>query len=199
MSVPKKVKDYLDKKNATYEEVVHKTVFTAYDASQTLKKELKEIAKNLLVQVDKTYALVIVPANKRLDLQKLKKVLGAKKITIPNEKVMVKVLKIKPGAISSFGRLHRLETLVDKAMLKTKQAVFSTGSFTDSVLMKVKDFILLEEAKLIDIAAKGDYQIPKKVKKQMRQVKVQIKVRPKKLKKNLKKRATAKNNSRRKK
>lgn len=171
MPIPKPVKNYLEKHGAPYEEIAHKTVYTAFDAAQTLKKELKEIAKNLLVQADKTFALVIVPADRKIDLNKVKKALGAKKLSLSNEKIMVKVLKIKPGAISSFGKLHQLETWVDKAMLKTKKAVFSTGSFTDSVFMKVKDFLALEEAKLADFAIKGGYQIPKKVKKQMKAVK----------------------------
>jgi len=174
MSITKTVKKYLDKNKVNYEEVVHKTVFTAFDAAQTLKKELKEIAKNLLVQADKTFALVILPADKKLDLNKLKQALKAKNVSISNEKVMVKVLKIKPGAISSFGKLHQLETLVDKAMLKTKAAVFSTGSFTDSVFMKVKDFIQIEQAKLADVAMSGGYKIPLKVKKVMKKVKARV-------------------------
>lgn len=170
MSIPAKVKNYLDQHKADYEELAHKTVYTAYDAAQTLKKELKAIAKNLLVQADKTFVLVIVPADRKLDFAKIKKALKAKNISLPKEKIMIKVLKIKPGAISSFGKLHKLETLVDKAMLGVKSAVFSTGSFTDSVLMKVKDFVQIEEAKLADIAMKGDYVIPKTTKKAMKRV-----------------------------
>ncbi|HNW09263.1 MAG TPA: YbaK/EbsC family protein [bacterium] len=174
MSIPIKVKKYLDKQDIDYQEIVHKTVYTAFDAAQTLKKELNQIAKNLLVQVDKTYVLVVVPADKKINLVKVKRAFGAKKISIPNEKLMIKVLKIKPGALSSFGKLHQLETLVDKAMLKTRQAVFSTGSFTDSVFMKVKDFIQVEEAKLADVAMAGDYKIPKSTKKKMRRVKAKV-------------------------
>lgn len=183
MSIPKKIKSYLDKQGVDYEEIAHKTVYTAYDAAQTLKKELKEIAKNLLVKADNTYALVIVPADKKLDLNKIKKALGAKSISLPQEKVMLRVLKIKPGAISSFGKLHKLETLVDKAMLGTKKAIFSTGSLTDSVFLKVKDFIQLEEAKLADIAMTGGYKIPKATKKQMSKVKKKVTTKKKPAKK----------------
>jgi len=174
MPIPKKIKSYLDKQDIDYEEIAHKTVYTAYDAALTLKKELKEIAKNLIIKADNTYALVIVPADKRLDLNKIKKALKAKKVSIPNEKVIVKVLKIKPGAVSSFGKLHQLEMLVDKAMAGTKKAVFSTGSVTDSVFMKVKDFIQMEEAKIADIAMAGGYKIPKATKKKMAKVKKKV-------------------------
>ena len=189
MPIPKKIKTYLDKQNIDYEEIAHKTVYTAYDAALTLKKELKEIAKNLIVKADNTYALVIVPADKRLDLNKIKKALKAKKISITDEKVIVRVLKIKPGAVSSFGKLHKLEILVDKAMTGTKKAIFSTGSLSDSVLIKVKDFIQMEEAKMADIAMKGGYKIPKATKKKM--IKVKNKVASKK-KVSIKKKPVAK-------
>ncbi len=168
MAIPAKVKSYLDKSGIDYEEIAHKTVFTAYDAAQTLKKKLNEVAKNLLIEADKIHVLVILPADKKVDLGKLKKALGAKKVSIPKEQVMVKVLKIKPGSLSSFGKLHKLEVLVDKAMLGTKKVLFSTGSFTDSVLMKVKDFIKMEEAKLANVAMNAGYKIPVKVKNQMK-------------------------------
>lgn len=191
MPIPTKIKSYLDKQNIDYEEIAHKTVYTAYDAAQTLKKELKDIAKNLIVKADNTYALVIVPADKRLDLNKIKKALKAKKVSIPNEKVIVRVLKIKPGAVSSFGKLHKLEMLVDKAMVGTKKAIFSTGSVTDSVLIKVKDFIQMEEAKMADIAIKGGYKIPKATKKKMMKVKNKV-ASKKKVKKSVKKKVVSK-------
>lgn len=177
MSIPAKVKKYLDKHGVDYEELAHKTVYTAYDAANTLKKSLKEIAKTILIEADKTHALVILPADKKIDMAKLKKALGAKSVKIPDEKVMIKVLKIKPGTLSSFGKLHDLEIIVDKAMLGAKKAVLSTGSFTDSVFMKVKDLVRIEEAKLADIAMKGGYTIPKKVKKIMKKVKKQVKAK----------------------
>lgn len=190
--MPTKVKKYLDDHKMDYEAIVHKTVYTAYDAAQTLKKELKEVAKNLLIQADKTFVLVIVSADKKVDLKKLKKALNAKKVRIPGEDVMVRVLKIKPGAVSSFGKLHQLETIVDKTLLQTKKVLLSTGSFTDSVLMKVKDFVQLEEAKLADVAMKGGYQIPKKVKKQMRKVKQHLKGKKRGGKKPAKKKVVSK-------
>jgi len=192
MPMPTKVKKYLDDHKMDYEAIVHKTVYTAYDAAQTLKKELKEVAKNLLIQADKTFVLVIVSADKKVDLKKLKKALNAKKVRIPGEDVMVRVLKIKPGAVSSFGKLHQLETIVDKTLLQTKKVLLSTGSFTDSVLMKVKDFVQLEEAKLADVAMKGGYQIPKKVKKQMRKVKQHLKGKKRGGKKPAKKKVVSK-------
>ncbi|MAF14342.1 MAG: hypothetical protein CMI53_05655 [Parcubacteria group bacterium] len=165
MAIPKKTKSYLDKKMAKYDELSHKTVYTAYDAAQTLRRELKDIAKSLLIAADKAYIIAVVPANMRLDLGKLKKALKAKKVSIPKEKVMVKVFKVKPGAITAFGGLHKVDVWVDRGLLKTKDVIIAAGSFTDSVRMKAKDFIDLEQAKLASFTQSGGYKLQVKPKK----------------------------------
>lgn len=164
MAIPKSTKNYLDKKLAKYDELSHRTVYTAYDAAQTLKRELREIAKGLLVATDKAYVIAVIPANMRLDLGKLKKALQVKKVSIPNEKLMVKVIKVKPGSMTAFGGLHKVEVVVDKSLLKTKEIILSAGSLTDSVRMRVKDYIELEQAKLASFAKSGGYKLstPKK-------------------------------------
>lgn len=165
MPIPKKVLGYLKKAKVKFEGIGHKTVYTAYDLAQTLKKDLQEVAKTLVVKADNVYKLVIVPAASRLDLKKLKKVLGAKKLSIVDEKTMSKVFKIKPGAISAFGTLHKAETLVDKGLMKVRDAIFQVGNFTDSVRIGVKDFVNLEKAQLENFAQKAKYKLQKKTTK----------------------------------
>lgn len=155
MPIPKKLLTSLDKAKATYEVVKHKTVFTAYDLAQTTKHKLQEIAKTLLVKADGQHVLVVLPAHLRLDLVKLKKLLGAKKVQISTEKDMAKSLKVKPGAITPFGSLHKLEVVVDKSLTKVQKAIFGAGSFTESLRLKVKDFLKLENPKSGNIGKKG--------------------------------------------
>ena len=115
----------------------------------------------------KAYIIVVLPAQMKIDLAKLKKTLKAKKISIPNEKLMIKVFKIKPGAMTAFGGLHKVEVIADKSLLKTKEIILSAGSFTDSVRMKVKDFLEMEQAKLSNFAKSAGYKTPKKVSKKV--------------------------------
>jgi len=150
MAIPKQIINYLDKRGAKYAIVTHKKVYTAYDAAQTLKRKLDEIAKNLLVKTNKGFVLVLLPASKRLDLNKLKKLMnakgmGVKKVEIPKEGVMVRLFKVKPGALGAFGSVHELEVYMDKNLQKVKKAIFPTGSFTDSVEMAMKEFEKLEK------------------------------------------------------
>lgn len=185
MPVPKQIIDYLDKRGAKYGIVTHRKVYTAYDAAQTLKKKLDEIAKNLLVQTDKGLVLVLLPASKRVDLKKLKKLMnakgkGIKKVVIPKEGVMVRLLKVKPGALSAFGALHKLEVYMDKGLKKAKKAIFSSGSFTDSFEMALNEFEKIEKPV---VGAFSEVKKFKPVKKVIKKVKKTVKRARKAIKK----------------
>ena len=141
MPIPAKLKKFLEKNNIDYEELKHKTVFTVHDKAKTLKMKLKELAKTLALKADKKYLLVVLPADSMLDIAKLKKILGAKKLEIVKETVLSKVFKIKPGAQVPFGTYHKVPVFVDQALLKSKVIIASAGSYTESIKMKTKDLL----------------------------------------------------------
>ncbi|MCK4554404.1 YbaK/EbsC family protein [Candidatus Parcubacteria bacterium] len=162
--LPAKLVKYLDKHGVKHEILEHKTVYTALDVAATMKKKLNEIAKSLLVKADKDYYLALLPADYNLDFKKLGKCIGVqtgkkvKVVKIPGEKIMESALKIKAGAMSGFGGLHKLPVYADKGLTKVKKAIFASGSFNHSVEMAVRDFIKLEKAIL------GNFGVKKKVK-----------------------------------
>lgn len=192
--ISKKLKKYLEANKVKHEIVKHKVVYTAYDAAATMKVKLSEIAKSLLVKFnrpflagEKPYAMIIVPADKNIDLKKLAKVVsdwavklnkelrfvrpqkGKKqimdlyskvvKVIIPKEKEMKDKLKAKPGALSAFGGIYRLPVFIDKTFLKGKLAIFAGDSFTESVKMAINDFYKLEKAMM------GNFGVARKFKK----------------------------------
>ena len=168
MPIPKPLEQYLKKNNIRYDVVAHKIVFTAYDLAATLREKMERIGKTLLVKTDSGYVLVVLSANRRLDFGKLKAALGAKKVSLVNEKEMVKALKVKAGALTAFGALHKAAVFVDSALAKASDALVSSGSFTDSIRVKMKDFLKLENAKTGNISIAADLpklQKPRKVQK----------------------------------
>jgi len=136
---------------------------------------LEQITKSLLVKAGKDHFLVHLPASKHIDLKKLARILKVAKVEIPSEKAIVKVLKIKPGTLSSFGFIHHIASIVDKSLLKSKKAVFSTGSLINSLELSVKDFLKTSEMQV------GVFAVTKKFKKVKPQKKVK-KVKNKKKK-----------------
>ncbi len=193
MAVAKPLLKYLDKAEIKYEVVPHKKVYTAYDLAQTLGEKLDGIAKTLLVKVElpkvdkkgKHYILVI-PASYRANFQKIKKQLKAKKVEMALEKNLKK-LGVEPGAITPFGGYHKLEVLMDKALLKTQKALVSAGAHTEALRVKVKDLRDIENMTLGQFGDKAKIKLQKVLKKAKTSAKKTVKKAKKVLKKAAKK------------
>ncbi|MBU1038740.1 YbaK/EbsC family protein [Patescibacteria group bacterium] len=186
MKIPSKITNFLTKNKVPYEVALHRTVYTAYDLAQTMKKEMDKVLKTLVVKADKSYILVVVPASFRLDLSALKKMLKAKAVKIEKEQIMPKLFKIKAGAISPFyGPLHKMPVYVDKAVLKTQKALVQAGSFEESLHLKSRDLIKVVEGVVGNFAKKHYFAKVKKAKNKTTSKKPKIKkvVKSKKTKK----------------
>ena len=176
--IAKKLLNHLDQGKVKYEIIEHRTIYTAYDAAATMHLPLKLIAKNLLVRADKNYVGAIVPADKNVDLAKLKRVINdwlernavdqrknperfkltekkynkfnlikkIKKVELPKETAMKKGFKVKPGGLHAFGSLYKIPTFIDKSLLAVTEIVLASGGFSESIKMKPKDFVSLEES-----------------------------------------------------
>ncbi len=155
--MPAKVANFLKKQKVKYEVLAHRTVYTAYDLAQTLKKKLSEVSKTLVVKLDKGHAILVLPASRQVDFKALKKVLGVKKVEIDKEKVMVKLFKVKPGALSPFhGVMAKLPVYIDKALMKAQKTVVQVGSFEESIHLKTKDLLKIVEGKLANFSKKRE-------------------------------------------
>ena len=141
MAIPKKIIKHLKENKIRYEEIQHKTVYTAYDKSATLKVPSKIIGKTLAVKLDKTPALVLIAANKNLDIIKLKKLAKAKKINFLGEVWMKKNLKgTKIGAIPPFGSLWKLPLFIDRGLLKEPKIIINSGDHNFSIKISPAEF-----------------------------------------------------------
>lgn len=150
MSIAKKIINYLNSLKIKYREISHKTVYTAFDKAKTLRIPLKNIGKNLIMKIDKDLALVLIPANKNLDLGKLKKTINAwrkktnqkavKNISFIKEAFIKKNLKgVKVGAIPPFGDLWKLPSFIEKSLTRVKEIIVSGGDYKISFGIKKSD------------------------------------------------------------
>lgn len=139
--LPKRVTNFLEKYNVNYEILEHKTVYTAFDAAQTLGKKLSEITKTLAIKADRKYFLLVIPAEHKVNFEKLEKLLKVKKAKIVKEIDIKKIFKVKPGTLIPFVAFHKIPVYLDKTLLKNKIIIVSGGSYTESLKLKVKDLL----------------------------------------------------------
>ncbi|MDI6603026.1 MAG: YbaK/EbsC family protein [Patescibacteria group bacterium] len=158
MPISQKLLKFINSAKIKYEPIEHRTVYTAYDKAATLRVPQKIIAKTLVVKLEKTLALVLIPANKNLDIQKLKKIANVKKVDFIKEAWMKKNLKgVKVGAIPPFGNLWGLPTFADKTLLKEPKIIINAGDYNWSIKITPAVF-----KKLIPNLVIGSFSTPKK-------------------------------------
>ncbi len=173
MAIPSKVLKFLDAAKIKYELVKHRTVYTAYDKAATLKVLQKIVGKTLVIKLDRSFALVLIPANKNLEKDKLKKIIKAKKIDFVSERIIINRLKgVTVGAIPPFGILWRsclkvakkadyhLPTFIDRSLLIAPKIFLNAGDYNFSIKINGADL-----RKLIPDCIVGSFGKTKKIAK----------------------------------
>ena len=158
MAVPKRVLNFLEKTKVKHEIINHRTVYTAYDKAATLKVKPNIIGKTLVLKIDGSIAIVLIPGNKNLDKNKFKKLAKVKRVDFVSEKLMKNKFKgMKTGAIPPFGDLWKLPTFIDKSLISLSQIILNSGDYNFSI--KIKGSIL---KKLILAPVIGNFTKAKK-------------------------------------
>ncbi|MFO0704978.1 MAG: YbaK/EbsC family protein [Candidatus Andersenbacteria bacterium] len=158
IKLPARLQTFLDQRKAKFSVLQHRTVFTAFDASQTLKVDPGMIAKTLIVQLDRELAIAVIPGDRNLDVGKLKKLINAvhkkesqpavKKVQLVTERTITNKLTDKAGAVIPIGSLYKLPTYVDSALLNEKKVIINAGSFTVSLELSGSTYRKLAEAQI---------------------------------------------------
>lgn len=144
MAISKVLEKLLKQNKVKYQTVEHRKVFTAFDSAETQDIKLSEVAKAVLLKGKKNLYLAVLPAGNNCDFKALGKLAGDK-LSIAKEKDINTKLKSKIGLIPPFGSLFKLPMFIDKKLLKNKKINLPAGSYTESVIMTVKDYLKLEQ------------------------------------------------------
>ncbi|MEO8065757.1 MAG: YbaK/EbsC family protein [Candidatus Doudnabacteria bacterium] len=144
MAISKQLEKLLKINKVKYEVAEHRKVFTAFDSAETQDIKLSEVAKAVLLKGKKNLYLAVLPAGNNCDFKALGKLAGDK-LSMAKEKDITTKLKTKIGLLPPFGSLFELPMFIDKKLLKNKEINLPAGSYTESVIMKVKDYLALEK------------------------------------------------------
>ena len=124
----------------------HPAVFTVNEAAGYDVDQKAAKTKNIFLRNKKgdRFYLVIVEANKRLDLKKLAESLVEGKFSFATADKLEEYLGLTPGSVSPFGLINdgdkRVRVLVDKDLLERETVGFHPNINTATLVIKTKDF-----------------------------------------------------------
>ena len=97
-----------------YIECLEKTARTANDAATALRCKVGAIVKSLLFRTQSSFFLCLVSGDKKCSLNKLKKILGEKDISMANADQVKEITGYTIGGVSPIGHINKVNILIDK-------------------------------------------------------------------------------------
>lgn len=162
MAISARLRGLLSKNRIRYTSHRHPTAYTAQEIAAAQHVSGKQLAKCVLVSTDKGFFLAVLPAVVLIDFAKLKTLVRAKKLSLANESDIKRLFPdVEVGAMSVFGNLYNVPTVVDKALTSAEQIVCNAGSHTKTITLRYRDFEKLAKPRVggfglpIGKAAKG--------------------------------------------
>ena len=148
-----KVMEFLNKAGVKYEVLEHKPVFTAQRMAAVEHEPGKFVAKPVIVKADDKFVMCVLAASCKIDLQGLKKQLGAKKVQLAAEDEIAQVFDdCEIGAEPPFGSLYDLQTIMDKMLEADEHILFQAGSHQKAIRMAMADYINLVKPKIMEFS-----------------------------------------------
>ena len=141
--------ELLSNRQVPFEHLHHRPSYTANRTAQALHVPGKEMAKTVVLRVDGRYLLAVLPATHRVDLEQLRRDLGAEEVGMATEAEMDRLFPdCERGAVPPFGSLYHLETVVDEALTADEQIVFDAQNHEDAIRMRYRDYEALEHPRV---------------------------------------------------
>ncbi|HEV2116296.1 MAG TPA: YbaK/EbsC family protein [Terriglobales bacterium] len=149
-----RLKDLLDRNGVHYESIVHLPAYTAQNIAALTHISGKEVAKTVIVKLEGSLAMAVLPASHRIDLRRLQAATGAGTVTVASEAEFKDAFPgCETGAMPPFGSLYGLPVLVDETVTHDREIVFNAGSHTELVRLAYADFARLEGPKVLKFSA----------------------------------------------
>ncbi len=111
------IRDYLHDRYVWFEIFLHAPAPSATRRAQSVRVSGHQVAKAVLIRSGDRYALAVLPATCRIDLERLAQVLGGPRVRIATEDEVERVFgDCERGALPPFGRPYGLTTVVDSSL-----------------------------------------------------------------------------------
>lgn len=135
------IKEFLDKNKVNYSVIQHTPAYTAAEIAANSHISGKFLAKVVILKVDGKFAMVVEPANQKVNLKTFEELTGSKKVELANEyEFKGKFPDCEVGAIPPFGNLYDMDVYVAESLTRDDQIAFSAGTHTELIKMSYRDF-----------------------------------------------------------
>ena len=130
---------------------LEKTARTANDAATALSCKVGAIVKSLLFRTQSTFFLCLVSGDKKCSLNKLKKILGEKDVSMANADQVNEITGYTIGGVSPIGHINKVNILIDKNLDRFDKIFAAAGHPNCIFKINFEQLVKLTNGKIEEI------------------------------------------------
>lgn len=146
------LREELDCARIDYEVIEHRRTETAGDEARAVGVEPDHVAKTLVLVGGERFVRVVIPASARLDLHKVREVLGEKHVRLATESELALAYPMyELGAVPPFGVPAGDRVLLDRRLAECDSVLAEAGCHNASVRLRTRDLLDVTHAEVHDL------------------------------------------------
>ena len=131
--------------------VLNSTARTAQDAATALKCKVGAIVKSLLFKAEDVFLICLIAGDKRCSLNKLKKILDKKDVSMANADEVKKNTGFSIGGVAPVAHTKKLDILIDKSLSRFEYVFAAAGHPNCVFKIDFKNLLKITQGKIKDI------------------------------------------------
>src|SRR5688500_17246277 len=140
------LKSFLDEKGFRYQWSMHPDVYSAQALAAREHVPGHQVVKPVLINADGEFVLCALPASHKIDLEELRKELGATEMRLADEDDLSEICAdCELGAEPPIGWMFGLPTLIDESLFDDRRVTFQAGTHREAVTMSFLDYYRLAQ------------------------------------------------------
>ncbi len=148
--------DELAAEHVDCELVSHRRTEHARDEAVALGVPPQEVGKTLIVKGAEGYVRVLLPASERLDLRKLRELLGDRSLRLATERELADAYaEFELGAVPPLGGPGGDRVVVDRRIADLEHVTVEAGTHEQSLRLRAAHLIALTKADVADLRLEG--------------------------------------------
>jgi len=153
MALLARLQEVLDRSGVAYTHTVHPLAYTAREVAAVEHLPAREVAKVVVFLAENGYRMVVLPANKIVDFQELRAMLGFSHARLATEKELQQLFPdCELGAMPPFGNLYNVPVYLDSGLLEDDKIAFNAGTHRDVVHVGLEDFRRMVNPEVVTLA-----------------------------------------------
>ena len=146
-----KLREFLDSRGVKYVSIRHSPAFTAQEVAQSAHVAGRDFAKTIVVSTENGFAMVVLPASRRIVLSDLREMLQVPHVRLATEQEFRDLFPdCELGAMPPFGNLYGLPVYVAESLAGEEEIAFNAGTHTEVIKLRYADFEALAKPVVLD-------------------------------------------------